>query len=181
MTASARSPFLNPSNPDIPAVDFAARRMCSPSTGEMEVPFSARFLLGRSGRNPDGRLVEGLQMSRPDSSFDDTAFDDTAFDDGLPAAADHPSAGGDLPGVSADGESIAAGGGDTPMVGDTSEPPSLGTTSAKGTAQADSPSGRHFPHLPVMVREVAALLAPIPAGVVLDATVGGGGHARAIL
>ena len=38
-----------------------------------------------------------------------------------------------------------------------------------------------FPHQPVMVAEVLGLLASVPSGVVLDATVGGGGHARAIL
>lgn len=92
-----------------------ARRMCSPSTGEMEVPFSARFLLARSGRNPDGMPVGGLQMSRND---------------------EQPTAAG---------------------------------------------AGAPFVHVPVMAEEVVALLAPVPAGVVLDATVGGGGHARAIL
>ncbi|CAN5569420.1 16S rRNA (cytosine(1402)-N(4))-methyltransferase RsmH [soil metagenome] len=38
-----------------------------------------------------------------------------------------------------------------------------------------------FRHLPVMVDEVVALFAPVPAGVVVDATVGGGGHAAALL
>lgn len=38
-----------------------------------------------------------------------------------------------------------------------------------------------FSHRPVMVHEVVALLGSVPPGVVLDATVGGGGHARAIL
>ena len=38
-----------------------------------------------------------------------------------------------------------------------------------------------FDHEPVMVDEVVALLAPVPAGVVVDGTVGGGGHAAAIL
>jgi len=38
-----------------------------------------------------------------------------------------------------------------------------------------------FVHTPVMVREVTELFAPVPAGVVLDATVGAGGHARALL
>jgi 16S rRNA (cytosine1402-N4)-methyltransferase len=36
-------------------------------------------------------------------------------------------------------------------------------------------------HQPVMVDEVVALLRPVPPGVVLDATVGTGGHAAAIL
>jgi 16S rRNA (cytosine1402-N4)-methyltransferase len=81
----------------------------------MEVPFSARFLLGRSGRNPDGMPVGGLQMSRND---------------------DEPTVTG---------------------------------------------AGPSFVHVPVMVDEVVALLASVPPGVVLDATVGGGGHARAIL
>lgn len=38
-----------------------------------------------------------------------------------------------------------------------------------------------FAHQPVMVTEIVDLLAPVPPGVVLDATVGGGGHAAAIL
>jgi 16S rRNA (cytosine1402-N4)-methyltransferase len=38
-----------------------------------------------------------------------------------------------------------------------------------------------FAHAPVMVEQVASLFAPVPAGVVLDATVGGGGHAAAVL
>ncbi len=38
-----------------------------------------------------------------------------------------------------------------------------------------------FAHQPVMVDEVVALLADVPAGEVLDATVGGGGHALALL
>ncbi|MDQ2726471.1 MAG: 16S rRNA (cytosine(1402)-N(4))-methyltransferase RsmH [Actinomycetota bacterium] len=38
-----------------------------------------------------------------------------------------------------------------------------------------------FAHQPVMRQEIVELLAPVPAGVVLDATVGGGGHAAAIL
>ncbi len=36
-------------------------------------------------------------------------------------------------------------------------------------------------HEPVMVEEVSAVLGPVPAGVVVDATVGGAGHARALL
>ena len=37
--------------------------------------------------------------------------------------------------------------------------------------------GTTFEHRPVMVAEVVEALAPVPPGVVLDATVGGGGHA----
>ncbi len=50
-----------------------------------------------------------------------------------------------------------------------------------GPPGAGQAPGRPFSHLPVMEREVVDLLAPAPPGVVLDATVGGGGHARAIL
>ncbi len=42
-------------------------------------------------------------------------------------------------------------------------------------------SSAPFSHRPVMVDEVIDLLAGGPAGVVLDATVGGGGHAEALL
>jgi len=38
-----------------------------------------------------------------------------------------------------------------------------------------------FAHDPVMVDEVVALLAPVPAGVLIDGTLGGGGHAVAAL
>ena len=89
-------------------MNSGVRPMRSPSTGEVEAPFSARFHRGRSGRNPDGRPVGGLRMSRA----------------------------GDEPG---------------------------------------------FSHLPVMVAEVLSLFQTVPPGTVLDATVGGGGHARAIL
>ena len=38
-----------------------------------------------------------------------------------------------------------------------------------------------YQHQPVMVRAVIELLAPVPTGTVVDATVGGGGHARHLL
>ncbi len=38
-----------------------------------------------------------------------------------------------------------------------------------------------FAHLPVMAAEVTDLLAPVPTGLVVDATVGGGGHSRLLL
>jgi len=38
-----------------------------------------------------------------------------------------------------------------------------------------------FVHQPVMVTEVTAIFGSVPSGVVVDATVGGGGHARALL
>ncbi len=41
--------------------------------------------------------------------------------------------------------------------------------------------GGDFEHRPVMVAEVVELFGPVPPGPVVDATVGGGGHARAIL
>jgi 16S rRNA (cytosine1402-N4)-methyltransferase len=96
--------------------------MRSPSTGRVEVPFSARFHFARSGRNPDGTLVEGLRMRL------------------------------------------------------------LGTGAAGPDPQAASMSGSTaFAHTPVMVEEVRSLMVPVPPGVLLDATLGGAGHARAIL
>ena len=41
--------------------------------------------------------------------------------------------------------------------------------------------GPDFLHRPVMGPEVVELLAPVPSGTVVDATVGGGGHARLLL
>jgi 16S rRNA (cytosine1402-N4)-methyltransferase len=38
-----------------------------------------------------------------------------------------------------------------------------------------------FEHEPVMVSEIVELFAPVPAGTVVDVTVGGAGHARALL
>lgn len=45
----------------------------------------------------------------------------------------------------------------------------------------NQPEDTAFVHRPVMVAEVVALLAEVPAGVFLDATVGAGGHAAALL
>jgi 16S rRNA (cytosine1402-N4)-methyltransferase len=42
-------------------------------------------------------------------------------------------------------------------------------------------SVEEFSHLPVMGREVVELLAPVPAGLIVDCTVGGGGHATLVL
>jgi 16S rRNA (cytosine1402-N4)-methyltransferase len=94
--------------------------MRSLSISRVEVPFSARFHLVRSGRNPDGTLVEGLRI-------------------GWRYAGDH---------------------------GTVSGPP----------APSDP-----FAHRPVMVDEVVTLLAPSPPGVLIDATLGGAGHAQALL
>jgi 16S rRNA (cytosine1402-N4)-methyltransferase len=38
-----------------------------------------------------------------------------------------------------------------------------------------------FPHEPVMAAEVVSLFGPVPPGLVVDATLGGGGHAAALL
>jgi 16S rRNA (cytosine1402-N4)-methyltransferase len=42
-------------------------------------------------------------------------------------------------------------------------------------------SDEQFLHEPVMVDEIVAVFAPVPAGTLLDATLGGGGHAEALL
>jgi 16S rRNA (cytosine1402-N4)-methyltransferase len=44
-----------------------------------------------------------------------------------------------------------------------------------------TPSETPFTHRPVMVAEVVDLFLPVPAGLFVDATVGGGGHAAAVL
>jgi 16S rRNA (cytosine1402-N4)-methyltransferase len=98
----------------------------------VEVPFSARFHSARSGRNPDGTLVEGLRMGRPA------------------------------------GPGIMSGTGNV----------SAGNVSA---GPAASGSAGTFEHHPVMVSEIVALLSPSPPGLLLDATLGGAGHARALL
>ncbi len=51
----------------------------------------------------------------------------------------------------------------------------------RGPAVHHSTEVPAFHHRPVMVDEVVDLFAPVPAGLWVDATVGGGGHARAVL
>ena len=46
---------------------------------------------------------------------------------------------------------------------------------------AEGDEARSFEHLPVMAAEVTDLLAAVPTGLAVDATVGGGGHARSLL
>ncbi|MFN0092309.1 MAG: 16S rRNA (cytosine(1402)-N(4))-methyltransferase RsmH [Acidimicrobiales bacterium] len=46
---------------------------------------------------------------------------------------------------------------------------------------SDHHEPHHFAHEPVLLAEVLELFTPVPAGAVVDATVGGGGHAAALL
>lgn len=48
-------------------------------------------------------------------------------------------------------------------------------------SSSDESSSHTFAHLPVMMHEIVDVFASVPPGVVLDATVGGGGHSRALL
>jgi len=50
-----------------------------------------------------------------------------------------------------------------------------------GDPPAPQPENSEFKHIPVMLSEVVALVAPVPDGVFVDATVGGGGHSHALL
>lgn len=50
-----------------------------------------------------------------------------------------------------------------------------------GSSVIDGRADAEFSHQPVMVREIVEAFGPIPAGFVYDATVGGAGHAEAIL
>lgn len=54
-------------------------------------------------------------------------------------------------------------------------------TEGAASSPASDTAQRRYEHLPVMVDEVVELFAPVPPGVVVDATVGGGGHAAALL
>jgi 16S rRNA (cytosine1402-N4)-methyltransferase len=66
--------------------------------------------------------------------------------------------------------------------------PNPGETPGARGRQADgarTPQGSRTPpgfsHIPVMLAEVLELFAPVPDGTLLDATVGGGGHASSLL
>jgi len=50
-----------------------------------------------------------------------------------------------------------------------------------GATMMTSAGAEAFRHLPVLASEVTELFAPVPAGLVIDATVGGGGHAASLL
>jgi len=58
---------------------------------------------------------------------------------------------------------------------------SAGGPPVSGAARDDEGGSRPFQHRPVLVHRVVELFAPVPPGVVVDATVGGGGHAEALL
>jgi 16S rRNA (cytosine1402-N4)-methyltransferase len=67
--------------------------------------------------------------------------------------------------------------------GDQERNPSEGGTEAADSpfGEAASGTGEAFAHQPVMAREVLELLSAVPPGLVVDGTVGGGGHARLLL
>ena len=48
-------------------------------------------------------------------------------------------------------------------------------------SSSDGAAASDFEHAPVMVDEIAAVFASVPSGTVVDATLGGGGHAAALL
>jgi 16S rRNA (cytosine1402-N4)-methyltransferase len=48
-------------------------------------------------------------------------------------------------------------------------------------SSSDRTDGSDFEHAPVMVDEITAVFATVPAGTVVDATLGGGGHSAALL
>ncbi|MGH9071489.1 MAG: 16S rRNA (cytosine(1402)-N(4))-methyltransferase, partial [Acidimicrobiales bacterium] len=56
-----------------------------------------------------------------------------------------------------------------------------GILPVEGLRSSRATEDRVYEHRPVMESEVLELFAPLPSGLVLDATVGGGGHADAIL
>lgn len=64
--------------------------------------------------------------------------------------------------------------GSEPREGSESAPDSIGPAAGDGPAAT-------FHHQPVMAGEVVELVRPLPAGTFLDATLGGGGHAKAVL
>lgn len=53
--------------------------------------------------------------------------------------------------------------------------------SASAAQPQDADTMTTFAHTPVLLREVLELAAPVPARLIVDCTVGGGGHARALL
>ena len=62
-----------------------------------------------------------------------------------------------------------------------SRPERRGTPSARPLPVEGLRMNRAFPHEPVMAAEVTEFLAEVPSGLVLDATLGGAGHARRLL
>src|SRR4051812_18156400 len=95
------------------------------------------------------------------------------------------------PGIAAEGTEAAdsKSGAAAPETGPGTEPgtePGTGPGTEPGTGPGTEPgtgpgTEEEFAHQPVMAREVLELLTAVPPGLVVDGTVGGGGHARLLL
>src|SRR5947208_1165472 len=58
---------------------------------------------------------------------------------------------------------------------------SIGETSRRRLPTGELRMSGEFEHRPVMLDEIVEVFRPVPEGLVVDATLGGGGHARALL
>ncbi|HEY2332041.1 MAG TPA: 16S rRNA (cytosine(1402)-N(4))-methyltransferase RsmH [Acidimicrobiales bacterium] len=69
----------------------------------------------------------------------------------------------------------------TSLPPESNDEPLGGSTADEAGFESAGDDGEGFEHRPVMVDEIVGLFGPAPSGTVLDATVGGAGHAMAIL
>lgn len=172
------------------------RTMRSLSTNAVEDPRSAPFHLCQPGTHPgDALFVERLRMARPDEfehvddaqTIGEQVDDDTVISALTSAPAQRTDSSADKP-TSKPAQPAGAPGSAEPAEHLARAQPAGAPGSAQ-PAESAQPTGsapsaesaERFEHQPVMLHEVVAFLADVPSGVVVDATLGAGGHAAAIL
>jgi len=165
-------------SPDHPSVDRPSDPISEPGAGTGDHPSIRTLGSGLPNQRTERRVITSAATNQTSSPFrgSDGGTRPTPYESGLAAVAKHevhiervwpmrsPSTG--------------------PLEASSSayfQRDRRGTPPASIVPVGGLRMNQAFPHEPVMAEEVVGLFAPVPPGLILDTTLGGGGHSAALL